>query len=84
MHILLAVLIRNIYSNRRYFRFGISTEKGGTVLNEGLLAQKEDSAEFLGVMTSMRSRYLRDTTTFDRGSLAEELTYLSCNEVYVI
>ncbi len=38
---LVADLMREIYGNRRYFSFGISTEGGGKVLNSGLVAQKE-------------------------------------------
>ena len=34
-------LFNNIYCNVRYVDFGISTEDGGRVLNEGLLFQKE-------------------------------------------
>lgn len=38
---LLAELIDREYADRRYLSFGISTEREGTVLNEGLVAQKE-------------------------------------------
>lgn len=38
---LIADLMRDVFGQRRYFSFGISTESGGTVLNEGLMAQKE-------------------------------------------
>jgi hypothetical protein len=38
---LLADLIGNIYADRKYFSFGISTEQQGAVLNTGLIAQKE-------------------------------------------
>lgn len=38
---LLAQLIERVYAQRRYFSFGISTEKAGLVLNAGLVAQKE-------------------------------------------
>jgi hypothetical protein len=38
---LLAELIGRAYADRRYLSFGISTEQEGTVLNEGLVAQKE-------------------------------------------
>jgi hypothetical protein len=38
---LLAHLIENIYNNRSYFSFGISTEDSGQGLNAGLIAQKE-------------------------------------------
>lgn len=34
-------LINKYYSNKKYFDFGISTEKNGTYLNEGLINQKE-------------------------------------------
>ena len=34
-------LFDNTYSNVEFIDFGISTEKGGTILNEGLLFQKE-------------------------------------------
>lgn len=34
-------LITDIYSDRKYLDFGISTEEGGKVLNEGLIFQKE-------------------------------------------
>lgn len=34
-------LITDVYVSRKYFSFGISTEDGGTVLNEGLISQKE-------------------------------------------
>lgn len=35
-------LINNFYTKKRYFDFGISTEKEGRCLNEGLIAQKEE------------------------------------------
>ncbi|MEI7369834.1 GNAT family N-acetyltransferase [Pectobacterium sp. 1950-15] len=38
---ILGHLIENVYSDREYFSFGISTENAGTFLNEGLIAQKE-------------------------------------------
>ena len=38
---LLSHLINNVYSKRNYFNFGISTEKMGLFLNEGLISQKE-------------------------------------------
>lgn len=38
---LLAQLIENTFSSRRYFSFGISTEQDGKYLNEGLIFQKE-------------------------------------------
>ncbi len=34
-------LIGNVYSNSRYFDFGISTERDGSYLNESLIYQKE-------------------------------------------
>jgi hypothetical protein len=37
----LARLIDEIYADRRYFSFGISTEREGRYLNEGLIFQKE-------------------------------------------
>lgn len=41
LDLLFAHLIEKVYHNCRYFDFGISTEQGGRILNEGLLAQKE-------------------------------------------
>lgn len=38
---LLAELIGSTYADRHYFSFGISTEQAGTVLNPGLVTQKE-------------------------------------------
>ncbi|MCW2481842.1 GNAT family N-acetyltransferase [Candidatus Symbiopectobacterium sp. NZEC135] len=38
---LLATLIQQVYQEKKYFSFGISTEQSGTFLNEGLIAQKE-------------------------------------------
>ncbi len=38
---LLHTLITETYADRQYFDFGISTEKGGKYLNEGLIFQKE-------------------------------------------
>jgi hypothetical protein len=38
---LIAELMKLQFADRRYFSFGISTEHDGTVLNEGLIAQKE-------------------------------------------
>jgi len=37
----LAYLIENVFANRNYFSFGISTEQNGQYLNEGLIFQKE-------------------------------------------
>ena len=34
-------LIKNVYSDKKYFNFGISTEDDGLTLNKGLIAQKE-------------------------------------------
>ena len=34
-------LINEVYSNKKYFDFGISNEDGGRFLNTGLIAQKE-------------------------------------------
>jgi len=41
LSLLLAELIGTIYADRTYFSLGISTEHDGTVLNSGLVAQKE-------------------------------------------
>jgi len=41
LSLLLAELIGGIYADRTYFSLGISTESEGTVLNSGLVAQKE-------------------------------------------
>lgn len=41
LSLLLGELLVNEYAARRHFSFGISTEQGGTVLNSGLVAQKE-------------------------------------------
>ncbi len=35
-------LISEVYPEKRYFDFGISTEDGGRILNEGLAAQKQE------------------------------------------
>ena len=35
-------LISEVYPAKRYFDFGISTEEGGHVLNEGLVSQKQE------------------------------------------
>jgi hypothetical protein len=35
-------LLNEVYNDVRYFDFGISTEKAGTYLNEGLINQKEE------------------------------------------
>jgi hypothetical protein len=41
LDMLLDHLIKNIYSNKKYFDLGTSNENGGLVLNTGLIAQKE-------------------------------------------
>ena len=41
LSLLLAELIGDVYADRAYFSFGISTEQEGRVLNRGLVAQKE-------------------------------------------
>lgn len=41
LDILITHLIYNIYPDKKYIDFGISTEEGGRVLNEGLIRQKE-------------------------------------------
>lgn len=41
LDLLFAHLIENVYTSYRYFDFGISTEEGGNILNQGLLSQKE-------------------------------------------
>ena len=41
LDLLIHKLITDIYSNRTYFDFGVSTENGGSYLNEGLIFQKE-------------------------------------------
>jgi hypothetical protein len=38
---LLDNLIREVYKDKAYFSFGISTEESGRYLNEGLASQKE-------------------------------------------
>jgi Acetyltransferase (GNAT) domain len=38
---LIVELMQDVYGNRRYFSFGISTESSGKILNGGLVAQKE-------------------------------------------
>jgi hypothetical protein len=38
---LLSFLISDVFANKKYFSFGISTEEGGRYLNEGLVSQKE-------------------------------------------
>jgi hypothetical protein len=41
LDLVLGHLINDVYAHYRYFSFGVSTESGGTVLNEGLNHQKE-------------------------------------------
>ncbi len=41
LSLLLSELICQVYAAREFFSFGISTEQGGQVLNEGLVEQKE-------------------------------------------
>ena len=41
LDLLISYLIKDVYSEKRYIDFGISTEQGGTILNEGLIHQKE-------------------------------------------
>lgn len=41
LDLLLSHLIGQVYADRTYFDFGISTERGGSYLNEGLIFQKE-------------------------------------------
>lgn len=41
LDLLLHELITRVYADRTYFDFGVSTENGGSYLNEGLIFQKE-------------------------------------------
>ena len=41
LDLLLDYLIKKVYSNKKYFDFGISNEQNGQVLNTGLITQKE-------------------------------------------
>ena len=41
LDLLLKTLISEVYADRTYFDFGVSTENGGSYLNEGLIFQKE-------------------------------------------
>jgi hypothetical protein len=41
LDIILDQLVNDVYSGYRYMSFGVSTEKNGTYLNEGLIHQKE-------------------------------------------
>lgn len=60
LDLVLSQLVSEIFRDREYFSFGISTESGGTVLNEGLIAQKEGFGaravvhDFYEIDTSMR------------------------------
>lgn len=42
LDLLIHHLITEVYSNKKYFDFGISTEANGKILNEGLITQKEE------------------------------------------
>lgn len=44
LSLLLAELITQVYAQRHYFSFGISTEQAGQVLNDGLVEQRNVSA----------------------------------------
>ena len=41
LDLLISHLIEQVYTHKRFIDFGISTEQGGTYLNNGLIAQKE-------------------------------------------
>lgn len=41
LELVMDYLINHHYVNKKYFSFGISTENNGTILNNGLIAQKE-------------------------------------------
>ena len=41
LDLLIHHLITEVYADRTYFDFGVSTENGGSYLNEGLIFQKE-------------------------------------------
>lgn len=41
LDLVISELVNEVYADRRYFSFGISTEQAGHFLNEGLAAQKE-------------------------------------------
>ena len=43
---LLATLMQQTFADKHYFSFGVSTEAEGTMLNEGLIAQKEGFGGF--------------------------------------
>ncbi len=42
LDLLFNVLINNIYTHKKFFDFGISTEAQGKILNHGLITQKEE------------------------------------------
>jgi len=58
---LLDVLISDIYKDKKYFDFGISTENNGRTLNEGLIAQKEG----FGARGFVHDFYKWDLRSFD-------------------
>lgn len=41
LDMLITHLMENVYKEKQYIDFGISTENGGKILNEGLISQKE-------------------------------------------
>lgn len=41
LDLVISELVNEVYADRRYFSFGISTEQEGQFLNDGLVAQKE-------------------------------------------
>ncbi|MCK1545765.1 GNAT family N-acetyltransferase [Bradyrhizobium sp. 160] len=41
LDLVISELVNDVYADRRYFSFGISTEQAGRYLNEGLASQKE-------------------------------------------
>ena len=41
LDVVIDYLLNNVYANKTYFDFGISNEKDGRYLNEGLISQKE-------------------------------------------
>ena len=51
-----------IYQNKKYFDFGISSENGGLLLNDGLIAQKEG----FGSRTVAYKTYLLDFLLGDK------------------
>jgi hypothetical protein len=46
LDLLVAELMKNQFADKRFFSFGISSAANGTVLNEGLIAQKEGFGGF--------------------------------------